>query len=802
MNYLLGMHDPDRIDPTDKPFSYYANPNDILKPYGATVASEVTPEGYIFTGFGELMFFIGNPPTPAVQRIHTLHDGCMPAIEYDIEHDGVRHDFQLFAADLGGAMAGIPVNFARITITNRTDEARAAWFSTGWRFRGDVNTGYTQLADYRFGQQFRNLPEELVGEQHTFDPGWKYRFEADGVIRDERLVYCFPTQPAPRRTFLAPEDCGLRMRRYFSGEIEGEPDPAVNCDPHTPLGMVMYLLRLEPGQSETLTYTLPIVPLPVRSEHAQQVREADYDRAFADTMAFWGELVADHPPLRFPEAKVQDYLVGNTIANLQNVDLVGNDTVVNVNEFQYHSWYGGGNINNIMRGYEYMGLTDIAREGLLFLRRQQSPDGSFRVAHHQETLYFEMWGYNLWGWMRHHELTRDRGFLETVYPGVLAAMEWEQAIVAEDALGLWHPATVADDAYLKDCRQTGQHFWGLIGLLACVYLAEQMGRDDDAERFRAEYGRFRAGVMTLLDAQTAQTGGYIPPSLERTTQGNDWDNLLTLYPLLLFAPDDQRVEATLRTVRKRYQEGLLSYTWPSAIAREGDEFVFNEQPGIHYWQTPNNAQASLVRGTAWDQEWAVRELYAMLVHTSSTHLPAEFGTIPWSTRGYSHVFNIIPQSTSSAKTIELLRNMLVREQGEELYLLSAVSPEWLQPGKEIIVRDEPSSFGPLSMTVAATADSIVVELPGGFRNAPERMLLRVPWFCEVDAAELDGAAVEPDDGHFSLPLTGGTLTIRGRIRPDTPAMSYEQAVLDYKTEYRRRWEHFRRTGSRGPEYDE
>ena len=88
----------------------------------------------------------------------------------------------------------------------------------------------------------------------------------------------------------------------------------------------------------------------------------------------------------------------------------------------------------------------------------------------------------------------------------------------------------------------------------------------------------------------------------------------------------------------------------------------------------------------------------MLLHSTSTHLPAEFGTIPWSTRGYTHPFNITPQCTSSANTIQLLRNMLVREQGDDLYLLSAVSPEWVQPGKTIEVRDEPSAFGPISFT--------------------------------------------------------------------------------------------------------
>ena len=34
--------------------------------------------------------------------------------------------------------------------------------------------------------------------------------------------------------------------------------------------------------------------------------------------------------------------------------------------------------------------------------------------------------------------------------------------------------------------------------------------------------------------------------------------------------------------------------------------LFNAEPRIHYWQTPNNAQNALVRGAAEDQQAAVQ----------------------------------------------------------------------------------------------------------------------------------------------------------------------------------------------------
>jgi hypothetical protein len=89
---FAGMLDPDRMDPPERPFSYFANPNDLLGAWGAPVGSEVTPEGYVFTGFGELMFFTGNPPEPVHARIRTLHRGYLPIVESAIRFD-IRGSF-------------------------------------------------------------------------------------------------------------------------------------------------------------------------------------------------------------------------------------------------------------------------------------------------------------------------------------------------------------------------------------------------------------------------------------------------------------------------------------------------------------------------------------------------------------------------------------------------------------------------------------------------------------------------------------------------------------------------------------
>jgi hypothetical protein len=225
--------------------------------------------------------------------------------------------------------------------------------------------------------------------------------------------------------------------------------------------------------------------------------------------------------------------------------------------------------------------------------------------------------------------------------------------------------------------------------------------------------------------------------------------------------------------------------------------VFQAGPSLHYWQTPNNAQNALVRGTPDDQRAAVEDLYALLVHTTSTHAPQEFGTVPWGTRdcGY-HRLNILPDGAASAKTIELMRNMILREEDDDLVLFSALSPEWLRPGRAIETTGAPTDFGPVTLRLDSRPDGFDVRISSRFRNPPKRLVVRIPWFFAPDSAEADGQAVAPTDGHLTVPDDVQELKVRGKIKPDTLPMSFENAVRQYKQEYQRRYDEYLRTGVR------
>ena len=111
------MADPS-IDRNDEPFSYFSKPADVIGVMDARVATLVTPEGYLFTGYGELMFFTGNPPQAAAQRVKTLHRGYLPVVEYKYHEGPIEYRVFAFAATLDGNPESPLMNFVRVIAVN------------------------------------------------------------------------------------------------------------------------------------------------------------------------------------------------------------------------------------------------------------------------------------------------------------------------------------------------------------------------------------------------------------------------------------------------------------------------------------------------------------------------------------------------------------------------------------------------------------------------------------------------------------------------------------------------------------
>lgn len=753
------MVNPD-IDAAPGPFSYYSQPTDEIGVMDAPSGTLISPEGFLYTGFGELMFFTGNPAVPIHQRVKTLLRGYLPVIRYEFTRDGVRYQFECFAATLDGTPTGTQVDFIRVRVQDTMQEPRVAWLSSGMRYEGTVNStdGEANNRFYRPAVALR--PGDYSQPGTAFNARWSYSSGPDTINRDGQILYYFPRSPQHTVRYMLQDDPSL------SGVLAPRVVPAV---PTSPVGIVQYRLSLKPGQEVTLDWKLPVIPVKAGSPQDARIQSANFDEYLARTVNGWEQILRQGTQIDVPEAKVDNAFKASLVYDLIARNKIGNDYVQTVNDFQYHAFWLR-DASFIARMYDLTGYPAYARQVINFFAQWQQSNGNFLSQGGQ----FDGVGQVLWAYGQHYAITHDRAFADEVFPAVERAVAWIQQARASDPLHLL-PATTPGDNEAITGHVTGHNFWALDGIRNAILLAQATGHPQQAARLQQEYDDYHATLMKVLDRVTRSSGGSIPPGLDGQG-GQDWGNMLSVYPGEVLSPDNPMVKATLNATRAKYKEGIMTY---------GDGAYLHDYLGF------SNTESELILG---DQQLAVQDLYAELVHTSSTQTGFETGVIPWGNRDFYD--NLAPHGWFAARLRIALRNMFVREQGNDLHLLSAISPDWIQPGSEIVVDRAPTNFGTVDLSLHILSPSrAVLTLHNDFTEPPAHIVLHLPWFMQTTKVVADGTPIPLTGSTVLLPVRVRSVQIEWQRRASAPNLSYQAAVAQYMKDYAAHYQKFLKTGN-------
>ncbi len=739
-----------KMDAPGRPFSYPAYPTTEIGLQGAPQATEITPEGYLYTGYGELMFLLGDPAHPAQQRIRTLDQGYLPIVQYPLEDGAVEYRLTLFTAASGPDDAA-GVNIIRVRASNDGDHPRTSYFAVALRYTGDYGA-------HRF---YRPAAAAQPGDYSQpgvhFDPHWVYAFDHGLAERSGQVLYAFPTAPAPT--------LWLTRRSPYR-------HPAQIGDwPQRPVLMAQYELHLAPGQTQTLVFKMPVAPVAAKDAAAiASLQNLVPAAALAATRAYWDQELHRGLRIHLAEPKVTDTFQASLMYDLLALNHVGGEYIQTVNQLQYHAfWLRDG--SNIMHAYDVMGYAPVVKECLPFFLQQQKPDGLFISQRGQ----YDGWGQALWAFGEYYRYSHDRKFARQVLPAVTRAVAWLERARARDPLHIMPASNPGDDEFTHTVAHvTGFNFWALAGLRAAVELASAAGQPRQAAAFTREYQNYHHVFFQILDRVAAKNGGYMPPGLD-VSGGQDWGNMDGLYPVELMPPFDPKITATLAHTRAEYAEGLMTY---------GGR--------LHHYITMKNTESEIIRG---QQKLALQDLYAILLHTSSTQAGFEWGVKPWATRDYGQ--DLAPHGWFAAEYMIMLRNMLVRGEKDDLHLLSVVSPAWSQPGESIRVDNAPTRFGRISFRAWYTADGMALQLQPQFypQGGPKQILIHLPWFVTAMGATVDGRPARIQNGVLAVPPTTRGVTISWNAEVPPGNWSYEDAVAAYEQEYAHRYREFRRDGA-------
>jgi hypothetical protein len=118
-----------------------------------------------------------------------------------------------------------------------------------------------------------------------------------------------------------------------------------------------------------------------------------------------------------------------------------------------------------------------------------------------------------------------------------------------------------------------------------------------------------------------------------------------------------------------------------------------------------------------------------------------------------------------AKFVNRLRDMLVREDGDTLWLAAGIPRRWLAPGEKIELRAAPTYFGPVSYRIEAGAASVEAQVQLPERNAFRTawLVLRAPEGKKIRAVLIDGKPWQDFDTaaeRIRLPLRPGAMRVQ------------------------------------------
>ncbi len=120
-------------------------------------------------------------------------------------------------------------------------------------------------------------------------------------------------------------------------------------------------------------------------------------------------------------------------------------------------------------------------------------------------------------------------------------------------------------------------------------------------------------------------------------------------------------------------------------------------------------------------------------------------TCEWLTNTQPHVHSI-------SSLVRMFRTMMIQERDGGLYLLQGTPRRWLDQGKEILLKEAPTWYGPLSLACTSAVDEgklrIRLDLPPRLAGAPIHLRLRVPDRWETREVLVNGRAWKEVQGDW------------------------------------------------------
>ena len=663
----------------------------------------------------------------ATGRTHSakrsLLSGYLPAPRVEWRSAGIRMETISFAIDFPGADAS-DTCFSQVTVKNLSSRPRLLSVFVA------------------------ALPYQITGELYG-GSAVRYDDTHHAVLVNDAVLFACDSPPDAFGAIASDNRRGRKLVDVTNYIRDGRlPRGGIAPASRTGVtsGAARYDIGLDPGETKTLSFRSPLAaagPDAFFSSAGGEASPSDARNRFAES---WFRELA-RVDVSLPDRRCSDAFH----ASLAYLIMLRHDGLPRPGPSKYKAFWVR-DFAYIADALYYSGRSDLIAPGLRQIRQMQLPNGGIKptsISGADDEL--DAPGQVIYTLVRHYRRTGDGSFLRDSWPTIHAVTQYIarkrriNATIDETTRGLLPPSRSAEDIGSPNIQHYWDDFWCIRGLRDAAFAADMLGHAEESQSMRSEANDLLAATMSSIHAVAGKHGiSYIPNG-----------------------PEDITSSAMAR--------GTTAGLWPCEALDPTDPFVVGSFTA--YWKkwVEETDGGFVHKGSFWPYAGLdLAQCYLMLgrfdraetmLRWTIEHDPTR-GFYSWSEGMDANDLTLavgdMPHAWFCAAYINLLRNMLVRESGDDLLLFSGVPASWLAPGKEISISGFPTLHGDVTYHVMSSDTAIEIAIGPGSRPRGSYTVI-LPDNIEPSTVLVDGRELDVDSTTRGVRLPSSARDVRVNV---------------------------------------
>jgi hypothetical protein len=357
---------------------------------------------------------------------------------------------------------------------------------------------------------------------------------------------------------------------------------------------------------------------------------------------------------------------------------------------------------------ERIGYAAEDRATLDALAQTQREDGSFpAISDASGPRLVDEWdaqGEAIAALVAHYRFGHDKAWLARMYPGVALAARFLDALRGRtlsdepETHSLMPANASAEDLGPPTWHHYWDDLWAVTGYREAAFAAREVGNTADTIDFEARADDMQATLLQSVSMVQSRTGvGFVPNGPEDVvTSAMARGSTPALWPVRSL--QGPLAHDLLSTSFRAYYQTWLEPQGGGYRHAEGTLWPYGGLGIAH----------AMLRLGLLQPTWQVLDWTIGHQTLSGTYAWGE-GINP-TTGGLE--LGDMPHSWAAAEFISLLRDLVITEQDGWLQVNSGIPDSWLESGKRVLLRDAPTEYGPVSVSLVRAAANLTVAVEG------------------------------------------------------------------------------------------